>query len=206
MQLIGMLDSLYVRRTAISLRLFGVQFDHRAVSVFSTFEAFQAINPIVKAPTLVCNDGTVLMDSTLILDYAELLAAPRLRLMPSGIAARQQELRVLGIALAGCEKAVQIVYEKNLRPPEKQHEPWLSRVRGQLLAAFKELETDIRKHPLAISPISQSGVTTAVVWQFVQSMLPDIVIAEKYPLLCAYSEKAELLSEFKAFPPIGPGV
>jgi glutathione S-transferase len=206
MQLIGMLDSPYVRRTAISLRLLGVPFEHRAISVFSTFDAFQAINPIVKAPSLVCNDGTVLMDSTLILDYAELLAAPRLRLMPSGIAERQLELRMLGIALAGCEKAVQIVYETNLRPTEKQHEPWLSRVRGQLLAAFKELEADVRRHPLAISPISQAGVTTAVVWQFVQSMLPNVVIAEHYPLLRAYSEQAELLPEFKAFPPTGPGV
>ena len=38
MQLIGMLDSPYVRRTAISLRLLGVPFEHRSISVFSTFE------------------------------------------------------------------------------------------------------------------------------------------------------------------------
>ena len=70
MQLIGMLDSPYVRRTAIALRLMGLPFEHRSLSVFSTFEQFRAINPVVKAPSLVCDDGTVLMDSTLILDYA----------------------------------------------------------------------------------------------------------------------------------------
>ena len=53
MQLVGMLDSPYVRRVAISLRLLGLPFEHRSVSVFSTFEQFQAINPVVKAPTLV---------------------------------------------------------------------------------------------------------------------------------------------------------
>jgi glutathione S-transferase len=62
MQLVGMLDSPYVRRVAISLRLLGLPFAHRPVSVFSGFEAFRAINPVVKAPTLVCGDGTVLMD------------------------------------------------------------------------------------------------------------------------------------------------
>jgi glutathione S-transferase len=206
MQLIGMLDSPYVRRVAISLRLLGVPFEHRAVSVFSTFETFQAINPVVKAPSLVCNDGTVLMDSTLILDYAELLATPRLRLMPSGIAERQHALRILGLALAGCEKAVQIVYEKSLRPAEKQHEPWLTRIQGQMLAAFKELELDLTKHSLAHQPILQSGVTVAVVWQFVQAMLPTIAVAQNYPTLAAYSAQAEQLSEFRAFPPTGPGV
>jgi len=59
MQLVGMLDSPYVRRTAISLRLLGVPFEHRSISVFSTFEQFRAINPVVKAPTLVCDDGSV---------------------------------------------------------------------------------------------------------------------------------------------------
>jgi hypothetical protein len=65
-QLIGMLDSPYVRRVAISLRLLQVPFEHRSISVFSDFDQFAQINPVVKAPTLVCSDGEVLMDSTLI--------------------------------------------------------------------------------------------------------------------------------------------
>ncbi len=69
MRLIGMLDSPYVRRVAISLEFLGVAFTHEAVSVFSTFEQFQRINPVVKAPTLVCDNGDVLMDSSLILQF-----------------------------------------------------------------------------------------------------------------------------------------
>jgi glutathione S-transferase len=57
MRLIGMFDSPYVRRTAISLECLGVAFAHEAVSVFSTFEQFRAINPVVKAPTLVRTVG-----------------------------------------------------------------------------------------------------------------------------------------------------
>ena len=74
MKLIGMLDSPYVRRTAISLQLLGVPFEHQSLSVFRTYDQFRRINPVVKAPTMVCDDGTVLMDSTLILQYAEVVA------------------------------------------------------------------------------------------------------------------------------------
>jgi glutathione S-transferase len=82
MKLVGMLDSPYVRRVAISLQLLGLDFEHQSLSVFSTFAQFQQINPVVKAPSLVCDDGLVLMDSSLILQYAEALARPR-SLMPT---------------------------------------------------------------------------------------------------------------------------
>ena len=119
MQLIGMLDSPYVRRVAVSFQLLGLPFEHRSISVFRTFEQFHAINPVVKAPTLVCDDGTVLMDSTLILDYAEQLAAPR-TLMPLDIDERRKALRIIGLALAASEKSVQIIYERTLRPEERR--------------------------------------------------------------------------------------
>jgi hypothetical protein len=60
-KLIGMLDSPYVRRVAISLQLLGLRFEHQSLSVFRTFSEFQQINPVVKAPTLLCDDGEVLM-------------------------------------------------------------------------------------------------------------------------------------------------
>ena len=117
MKLIGMLDSPYVRRVAISLQLLDLPFEHQSLSVFRGFEEFSRTNPVVKAPTLVCDDGTVLMDSTLILQYAEALSHPR-SLLPTEPAALAQALRATGLALAACEKAVQIVYERGLRPAE----------------------------------------------------------------------------------------
>ena len=47
MKLIGMLDSPYVRRVAISLHLLGVKFEHPSLSVFRRFDAFSRINPVV---------------------------------------------------------------------------------------------------------------------------------------------------------------
>ncbi len=200
MQLIGMLDSPYVRRVAISLQLLGLPFEHRSLSVFRTFDQFRAINPVVKAPTLVCDDGTVLMDSTLILDYAEALAAPR-SLMPGELRERQAALRTIGLALAACEKSVQLVYERNLRPPEKQHEPWVVRVIGQMHAAYGELEAELaRRPPDTGRRIGAADVTTAVSWHFTERMLPGTVRDASYPQLRALSAWAERLPEFLAAP------
>ena len=202
MQLIGMLDSPYVRRVAISLQLLDLHFEHRSVSVFSTFAQFQKINPVVKAPSLICDDGEVLMDSTLILEYVKALAASRKSLMPAGIAERQHALRAIGLALAACEKSVQIIYEQNLRPAEKLHEPWVSRVSGQLIAAIEALESELGRKPFEVTSgtINQAGVTTAVAWHFIQMMLPDVVDAANYPTLRNFSSHAESLAEFKAAP------
>lgn len=202
MQLIGMLDSPYVRRVAVSLQLLGLPFEHRSVSVFRGFAQFQAINPVVKAPTLVCDDGTVLMDSTLILDYAEALAAPRRSLMPAGLAERRHALRVLGLALAACEKSVQIVYEHLARPPERLHQPWLDRVTGQLRAACGALEAELAQRPLPTTSttMDQAGLSSAVVWQFIRQATPEAAPADAYPLLQAYSARVEQLPEFAAAP------
>jgi glutathione S-transferase len=183
----------------------GIAFEHQQVSVFRHFDRFKAINPVVKAPSFVCDDGTVLMDSTLILDYAETLAAqaPAGRsLMPSTLAERQQALRVIGLALAACEKSVQIVYERHLRPAEKLHQPWVSRVTGQLLAAYGELEAELQRKPLAVSSdtMGQDGVTAGIAWHFTQAMLPEVVNAADYPALREFSTRAEQLPEFVAAP------
>jgi len=200
MQLVGMLDSPYVRRTAISLRLLGVPFEHRSISVFSTFEQFRAINPVVKAPTLVCDDGSVLMDSTLIIDYAQALSGRSL--MPSDPARRLRELRLTGLALAACEKTVQIVYERKLRPAEKLHQPWMDRVQAQLAAAYSALEGELAAEPLSASEeaMTQAGISTAVAWAFTQLMTPDAISPTDFPVLAAYSAQAERLPVFVGAP------
>jgi glutathione S-transferase len=200
MQLIGMLDSPYVRRTGISLRLLGVPFEHQPISVFRAFEQFSQINPVVKAPTFVCEDGTVLMDSTLIIDYAEHLAGRSL--LPSSLDARRQALRVVGLGIAACEKAIQIVYEHELRPSEKWHEPWLARVTGQLSAAVKALEAEVTRVPLSVDErsMNQAGIMAAVAWRFIQEKVPEVVPASVHSRLVAFSAAAERLPAFKAIP------
>jgi glutathione S-transferase len=201
MKLIGMLDSPYVRRVAISLQLLGLKFDHQSVSVFRGMELFKKINPVIKAPTLVCDDGRVLMDSSLILQYAESRVHPR-TLLPADPAEFARDLQLTGLALAAVEKSVQIVYEHQVRPPEKLHQPWLERITHQMLTAYTLLEQELAREPLPVrrAAIRQSGITIAVVWEFTQHMQPQGVPAKQFPHLAAFSAQAEALPEFKRAP------
>ncbi len=201
MRLIGLLDSPYVRRVAISLQLLGLRFEHQSISVFRAFDEFEKINPVVKAPTMVLDDGTVLMDSTIMLEYAEAVAHPR-SLVPTTIPELGRDLRIVSLALAACEKSIQIVYEHELRPAERQHQPWVDRVTGQLLAACDLLEGEFRQRPMPApsAAMSQASVTAAVTWHFVQKMIPEVVPHTRCPLINAYSLQAECLPEFKAAP------
>lgn len=202
MQLIGVFDSPYVRRTAIAMRMLGIPVEHRPLSVFRNFDEFHAINPAVKAPTLVCDDGTVMMDSSLILDYAERIAPGPRSMLPSDLDDYRRTLRVTGLALAACEKGISIYYERELRPADKWHEPWITRVRGQLDAACRDLEAEVAERPLAGGAASMmlDGVTTAVTWSFLQLVVADAVPADHYPRWRAFAEEAEGLDDFLAFP------
>ncbi|MCG8516596.1 MAG: glutathione S-transferase [Pseudomonadales bacterium] len=200
MKLIGALDSPYVRRAAISLDLMGVTFEHDPLSVFSNFVEFSRINPVVKAPSLVLDDGTVLMDSTLIIDYFETLSSPAIKLLPQQPQALAKAIRTVGLALVACEKTVQIVYENNLRPAEKLHQPWVDRVTAQLLAACRELDRQLSVQPSQGDRPDQVAVTSAVAWSFMQLMLPDVVKADDFPTINAHATRLEQTDLFKRYP------
>jgi glutathione S-transferase len=199
MKLIGMMDSPYVRRVAVSLELYGIEFNSMPLSVFSTFEAFSQINPVVKAPTVIMDSGLQLMDSTLILHYFEALSEADHKLLPENHHALAKDLQILGIILAACEKAVQNIYEHNLRPAEKQYQPWIDRVTRQLLAACREWNALLEGRATVGRP-DQVSVTSTVVWSFIQFMIPMVVPADSFKNIRSIAESCEAMSAFKKYP------
>lgn len=198
MILIGMLDSPYVRRVAIYMKVMGVQFEHRPLSVFSDFDALTKINPAVKVPTLITDDNQVLIDSTLIIHYLEKYCGQSAAPTSASGAEELRALHLTGFALAACEKAVQIVYEQRLRPEEKQHQPWLNRVTQQLHGALQTLENGLREsHP---DMLSVAGISIAVAWSFIELMLPDTISRALYPEVTRFTLLAERRPEFLATP------
>ncbi|MEL7053093.1 MAG: glutathione S-transferase N-terminal domain-containing protein [Cyanobacteria bacterium J06588_5] len=206
MQLVGMLDYPYVRRVAIALHHYQLPFEHNSLSVFRNVDEFSQINPLVKAPTLVCDNGEVLIDSTLILAYIHRLAAerdsPQDSLIPESFADYRKELRLLGLAINACDKSVQIVYERDLRPAEKQHQPWRDRIQSQVLAAYDLLEPYAANAPdwLISDQLTNADIAVSVAWQFTQFMIPDVVKSDRYSALSALSLRAEALPAFLSAP------
>lgn len=180
----------------ISHKLLHLDFEHDSVSVFGDFEDFRKINLIIKAPTLVLDKGQILMNSTLILDYISTLADPSVTLTPQRADAYLRVLQLTGLALVACKKTMQIIYERNFRPPKKHHKPWIERIQGQLMAAYGALEAELCSVPLSRNPsqFGQVHVTIAVAWKFTQLVLPEMVTEVAYPALQSFSDFAEQLS------------
>jgi glutathione S-transferase len=61
MILVGQYDSPFVRRVAITLHQYGLPFQRNTMSVFA--DGMAQINPLVRIPSLVLDDGETLVDS-----------------------------------------------------------------------------------------------------------------------------------------------
>src|SRR5690349_15220938 len=94
MILIGQYDSPFVRRVGIALTLYGMAFEHRPWSTFGEADKIRPYNPLTRVPTLVLDDGDVLIDSTVILDYVDSLVPAEKRMLPSVEPARRRALKV----------------------------------------------------------------------------------------------------------------
>jgi glutathione S-transferase len=200
MQLIGMLDSPYVRRVAVAMIAANVPFEHKPISLFRHIDAFSAISPILKAPTLVTDDGVTLIESTLILDYL-LATHPAMRaLTPQNPADLPRALHLVGLALAGMEKAVQRHYERALRPLEKRHQPWVDRVTRQLHAAFAALDRELPASGFCFGSLSLVDIAAACAFTFASDVIGDVVDLAPHRNFAAFAARLEALPAFRAAP------
>jgi glutathione S-transferase len=200
MQLVGMLDSPYVRRIAVALIVAKVSFTHRPISLFRHIPDFSKINPLLKAPTMVADDGTVLMDSGVIFDYLA-SAYPRVEaLAPQRARVPIRAFRATGLALTVMEKAVQRHYERALRPPEKRHDPWIERVQRQLEAGLAALDAELPESGWISGELGVADITAACAFAFVRFVLADVVAASRYPNVVEFCARAEELPAFRAAP------
>jgi glutathione S-transferase len=204
MQLIGMLDSPYVRRVAIALIIAKTPFIHRPISLFRHIDQFSKFNRLLKAPTLLTDDGVTLMDSSVILDHLGGVDPRIAALAPTTAPAPQRlaALRATGLALTVMEKAVQRQYERMLRPAEKQDGPWVDRVMGQLTAGLSALDVELPASGWIAGELGVADITAVCAFGFTHSLLADVVDTGRYPNLGAFSARAEALPAFRAAPAV----
>ena len=202
MELIGMLDSPFVRRAAITARMLGFDFVHRPLSVFRNYADIRAFNPLVKVPTLILDDGRMLVDSTLIIDWLESNSPSGRHLMPQESRQRAATLGLIGIALVAMEKTVALLYETDKRPPQLQFPAWIERLEQQLDGALGLLEEGAQKAApwLTGEEFTQADLSTAVGWRFVRHIRPQSSPEKRYQALTAHWGHAEALPEFLACP------
>lgn len=200
MQLIGMFDSPYVRRVAVSLRWLGFAFEHRNWSVGRDFDRIRAYNPVGRVPTLVLDDGEVLMESSAILDWIDETAGEAQALLPPRGADRRRALQLMAIATGAADKCVAQLYEDAFRPPSMRHQPWVDRCRTQMEAGLAELDRACAKPTsewLLGARLTQADITlTAASTFMIESLQLD---AARWPALDGRRLRGESLPAFREF-------
>jgi glutathione S-transferase len=198
--LIGMFDSPFVRRVAVTMNLLAMPFEHRNWSVGKDFDRIREFNPLGRVPTLVLDDGESLIESAAILDYLDDFVGPARALLPPSGRDRREVLRAMSIAVGAAEKGVLQVYESVFRPEEKRHEPWVDRCRVQMHGALAELERSAAGRGdrwLVGGRMTQADITTSCVFTFLCDAL-GAKTARGYPSLAGLTERCERLPEFRA--------
>jgi glutathione S-transferase len=196
--LIGQFDSPFVRRVGIALELYGLAYEHRPWSVWRDAEAIARYNPLLRVPTLVRDDGEVLLDSFAILDALDEEVGAARALLPRSGPVRRDGLRVAALATGLGDKAVSLFYERALHP--ETSEKWVTRCRGQIGGVLAALEADraARATPHWLgAELSHTDIVVACVLRFLCEAHPGAFELGAYPRLAAHSAQCESLSVFR---------
>ena len=95
-------------------------------------------NPLGKIPALILEDGTVLFDSRVIVEFLDGEAGGNV-IIPAG-AERFRALTLQALADGMMEAALLQVYEKRWRAAEVQHRPWMDHQAGKVERGLAVLE------------------------------------------------------------------
>jgi glutathione S-transferase len=168
MLLIGVNRSPFTRRVAITLNIYGVSFEQRALSGFDNRAEVRASNPLGRIPALVLDSGETLIDSSAIIDHLDEVYGRDQPLTPRGGSDRRAVLRVAAMMMGACEKCLHAAYERNRRPPEKQYQPWIDDCMAQVensLVTVNEM-IDPKKPYLLLDRLTQADVTAVIAERF----------------------------------------
>ena len=198
MILIGQYDSPFTRRVGIALTLYGLPFEHRPWSIFADADQIRPYNPLTRAPTLVLDDGDVLVESHHILDYIDSLVPADRVMFPRAEPARHRALKVAALATGLADKGVSLFYERALH--REMSQAWTDRCRTQILATLAVLEADRadRRGGYWFGPaIGHADIAVAVAIRFIADVHPDLLSKADFPALSAHAARLESLPVFQ---------
>jgi glutathione S-transferase len=182
MQLIGYYESPFVRRIGVTLMLYGIPFEQRAIATPDR-ATIEPLNPLGRIPALVLDDGEALIDSTMILDHLDELAGPERALTPRSGAERRAVNRLVAVALGTCEKYVAAYYEQTKRPESHLWAPWLDRLEAQVQAGLHFLEDAMRGPYLVGNRMTQADVTAICAIDSIRFDMAHVAPKGSYPKL-----------------------
>lgn len=152
------------RKVKIAAAVLGLK-DRIAVETTDTMnpaDTIRAQNPLGKIPALVLDDGRVLFDSRVVVEYLDHLAGGG-KIIPAG-EARFDVLRLAALADGIMDAGILQVYEVRFRPEDKRHADWLAYQAEKVTRALAALEAETPAAATAgsLPDVGQIGLACAL--------------------------------------------
>jgi glutathione S-transferase len=131
----------FVRKIRIAASLLGLEREI-TIEIADTMNAGDTVrqqNPLGKIPALVLEDGVVLFDSRVILEYLDHRAGGG-KIIPKDAAARFAALRLQALADGIMDASILVIYEGRWRPAERHEPKWVDHHAGKVTRALASLE------------------------------------------------------------------
>lgn len=133
----------FVRKVRIAAAILGLERDikNEPADTLDPSDSVRRQNPLGKIPSLILDDGTVLYDSRVIIEYLDYRAGGG-RIIPTAPAARFAALTQQALCDGILDAGVLRVYEGRFRPAEHHVAKWIEHQTGKMTRALATLEAD----------------------------------------------------------------
>jgi glutathione S-transferase len=198
MKLIGSIPSPFARKVRVVLAEKKLDYQFELKNVWDD-DSISESNPLGQVPCLVLDDGQVLFDSHVIVDFLD-SCSPGNRLIPSSNRERIEVLTWEALADGLLDAAILVRLELSWagRTPEQRCQAWIDRQMGKIHLSLQALSKNLADKPWCMAgnrmTLADIAVACALLW--LDFRFPDLNWRTSHPNLASLTDK---LSERPSF-------
>ncbi len=198
MKLIGSFTSPYVRKVRIMLAEKGINYEFTNDPPFGPDTKVAQINPLGKVPALILEDGFILFDSRLIVEYLDDHgAANSIRLIPASGAERLRVKRWEVLA-DGIIDACVAIYLERKRPESQQSQEWIARQQKKIHQGLQAASADLGNQAWCEgAAMTLADIALGCTLGYLDIRFPEIKWRDTYPNLAQLANKLAERESFK---------
>lgn len=205
MKLLGSLTSPYVRKVRVVLAEKKLDYRLETLDVWGDRATIASVNPLGKVPCLVLDDGSVLVDSRVIVEYLDTLS-PVGRLIPS-LGRERAEVRSWEAMADGVLDAAVLArmeYAFAGRSAEQRSPAWVERQLGKVWAGLEAMGNGLGQKTYFAGTgvhISLADIAVGCALAWLRFRFPELDWAARHPNLAQLLERLEARPSFAATQP-----
>ena len=196
MKLLGTVGSPYARKARIVAEEKLIPYDNITASPSDPNSGVQVANPLGKIPVLVCDDGSTLYDSSVIVEYFDIVGEGE-KLIPDDWADRIQVRRRESLSDGVADATVENVHDQRMPAIEQRGEALYKKQKKKIDNGLATMEKDLGSRLFCYgNNFTLADISCGVALGYLDHALPQFDWRKTHPNL---SQLAERMSERETF-------